>query len=399
MNKTIAESFHKFGLVIASLALCFAVFEAGSRVFFAPPSDVTITPVSPSGEMVLTGSPNQGLYVETATGVRLRPNTRAVIKNHNLSKQDVEITTNSSGFRGPEIAPKTAQDYRILVLGDSITFGDYVAYADTFPAVMEAYFNSHRPPELEEMTVQVINAGVGGIDLETEWHILQETGLSTRPDLVVVALYLNDAQVSPYIRPFRVPTVVSWSVFARLITERLDKFQKQLAYQRGEQMLTTARSLFVQHYPMTDIDWRQTDWMHKEPDFNRLIYAALRDWGYAWSPEFWPHIRKILLAMQTLSAVENFELAVVFFPVSFQVYATFLKNEPQQQFERLMNELALPHLDVLPLLRAKFQRDQQYIFYDHCHYRPEGNWYIGEAIAEFLLQSREKKTSRVSENL
>src|SRR4051812_48969297 len=42
------------------------------------------------------------LIQQTARGRRLVPDTHVIIKNHFLSQQDVQIDTNSLGFRGAE---------------------------------------------------------------------------------------------------------------------------------------------------------------------------------------------------------------------------------------------------------------------------------------------------------
>ena len=51
-----------------------------------------------------------------------------------------------------------------------------------------------------------------------------------------------------------------------------------------------------------------------------------------------------------------------------------------------MTELGLAHIDLLPLLREKYQRDGVNVFYDYCHYRPEGHAFFAEAVADFLLR-------------
>jgi hypothetical protein len=69
--------------------------------------------------------------------VRVNPNVRATIRNHDLSRRDIVIETNSLGIRHAELGPKADDEFRVLVIGDSITFGDYVQYDETYTAMLE----------------------------------------------------------------------------------------------------------------------------------------------------------------------------------------------------------------------------------------------------------------------
>jgi hypothetical protein len=51
-----------------------------------------------------------------------------------------------------------------------------------------------------------------------------------------------------------------------------------------------------------------------------------------------------------------------------------------------MTDLDLAHLDQLPLLREKVQRDGVNDYFDHCHYRTDGTGYFTNAAADFLLR-------------
>jgi hypothetical protein len=56
-----------------------------------------------------------------------------------------------------------------------------------------------------------------------------------------------------------------------------------------------------------------------------------------------------------------------------------------------MRKLGIPHYDVLPGLREKYQQDQVKMFFDHCHYTEEGNAFLGKKIADFLVEDVIKK--------
>ena len=96
---------------------------------------------------------NAGILYESIDGkLRLKRNVNLLIKNHQLSHMDVEISTNSLGLRYEELEKKTADHFRILVLGDSITLGDYVPYEETYPAFLEYYL------KLRQKSVKNLNS-------------------------------------------------------------------------------------------------------------------------------------------------------------------------------------------------------------------------------------------------
>ena len=68
----------------------------------------------------------KALHTRTAAGKRITPNLDTVIRAHPISGRDVGVRTNRLGLRGPEVGPKRDGELRVLVLGDSITFADYV---------------------------------------------------------------------------------------------------------------------------------------------------------------------------------------------------------------------------------------------------------------------------------
>jgi lysophospholipase L1-like esterase len=94
------------------------------------------------------------------------------------------VTTNSIGTRNTE-DPRPGS-YKIVALGDSMTFGPYLPNEDAWPAWLE---NGLRA---EGRDVQVFNAGIWGFTIADELGMLRQKVLPFRPDLVVVAAFDND---------------------------------------------------------------------------------------------------------------------------------------------------------------------------------------------------------------
>lgn len=107
-----------------------------------------------------------------------------------VGRVDVPIRTNSLGLRSPEVEAARPDDaFRILVLGDSVTFGWGVRGEDTFVSQLANLLATLYPGQ----HIEVINAGVSGYGTWQELKWLEETGLGLSPDLVIVQTHLNDA--------------------------------------------------------------------------------------------------------------------------------------------------------------------------------------------------------------
>src|SRR5262249_17934312 len=102
----------------------------------------------------------------------------------------VPVHTNSLELRDPreyslEKGPNT---FRILVLGDSVTFGPGSLYEHTYPFLLEQRLERWRPA----VDWQVWNAAVPGYNTSQELAHLLEVGDRFRPDLVIVGFFEND---------------------------------------------------------------------------------------------------------------------------------------------------------------------------------------------------------------
>lgn len=96
------------------------------------------------------------------------------------------VSTNSRGMRSPELRdPRDAP--RVLCLGDSVTFGWGVPYADSWPARLA-----------DSLDVETVNAGVPAMkpDSIAAWTMLHTGELS--PDLVVFARRPDHGSPDPW---------------------------------------------------------------------------------------------------------------------------------------------------------------------------------------------------------
>jgi hypothetical protein len=102
----------------------------------------------------------------------------------------VPVRINNLGFRDRQDydLAKPPGTFRILVLGDSVTFGHGSHFETTYPYLLEQRLEEWRP----STNWQVWNLGVPGYNTRQELRYLQEVGATFEPDLVIVGFYPND---------------------------------------------------------------------------------------------------------------------------------------------------------------------------------------------------------------
>lgn len=344
---------------VLGLALTGVLLEAGARLLF-PPESIAFADAQPA--------PGDGpaLVVETLTGARLRPNAAAkVVFNDG---KEVVIRSNERGFRGGPLGPKQPGELRILVVGDSVTLGEFVAEQDTFCAQLENLLKPSVPG------ARVLNAGVTGLDLFSEVNLLAETGLAAEPDLVILASYLNDWISVEHLRPLR--GVLRHSAFAVKLHESLERNRIVANLARYRDTLASTKP--------APVPWTMDGpWLTDRALFEPIRLSGLFDWGYAWEPDAWERIRPEYVRARELAAEHRVPLAVVLFPVMFQVRATWNDPAPQRLFGGLMRSLGMAHHDVLPALREQ-ARTEPGLYYDHCHLTEAGHAAAAHAMLPFV---------------
>jgi len=96
-----------------------------------------------------------------------------------------QVHTNAIGLRGGELLDSGARP-RILILGDSQTFGHGVRNEAPYPRRLQTLF------EARGRAVEVINAGMQGYGSDQSYKLFATRLRGLEPDLVIFAHYWND---------------------------------------------------------------------------------------------------------------------------------------------------------------------------------------------------------------
>lgn len=368
-------------LLLASLLIALLICEGLARIFLPQQQLVkvdSLKKLESNAASKKSVEQEKGIDVImnwVPRGIRLKPNMRATIRNHSLSQRDITIETNSVGLRYDELAPKRADEYRVLLIGDSITFGDYLAETETISRQMESLAG------IREKELKVINAGLPAMNTTAEFYHYLEIRDAVEPDLVLVGMYLNDAQdmdrfvVKAIGYPFAYSRLFTW------LANRVQIFSKQLWKDSTipEEIQPEWREEFRGGRKL------KSGYMFKTKDgFDYEIYNAHTDFGLAWNPAAWKILRRITRVFSLAAKEAGHEFAVFLFPVHIQVKGSVEDFYPQEQFKKMCSSLGITCYDLLPALRTNWQQNKEELFYDHCHYRPYGNKLVARALINWL---------------
>jgi lysophospholipase L1-like esterase len=239
------EWFSNFNLSFVGIVLPLTICEAGIRV--ADRLDPIFRPVYLEDRLLYKGKDQQSFSP-------YRPGSIG-------STHGYAVRINAWGFRGAEwTATKPANTFRILVLGDSLTFGQGVEESAVYTSMVEKALLSRFPGQ----KVEVINTGVQGYSAVDEMNLLNKIGDLLKPDLVLVGFYENDLRDGPQLTE---KDRNRWAIpFPDNIKETITSHSKLLMWlsMKFDQALLTAgiRSddsvdLTEQAYNVNSEEWKQ----------------------------------------------------------------------------------------------------------------------------------------------
>jgi hypothetical protein len=119
---------------------------------------------------------------------QLKANTTAPLEQGKMTG----FIANGDRMRNPEVPiERGPNDFRVLSLGDSVTFGWGVLYEEAYPTLLAELLREARPGR----EIHVMNAACSSYSTHQGLEILKRRGLKYRPDVVTIWLGWNDSVV------------------------------------------------------------------------------------------------------------------------------------------------------------------------------------------------------------
>jgi len=300
--------------------------------------------------------PQESYDFDPQVGHVLRPDQRAFT-------HDQEVVTNSHGFRDRDFAEQPEPGaLRVLAFGDSQTFGNGLALADTWPKQLEGELN--RRGAEQGARFEVVNGGIPDSDSWQHEILLGRLADLYHPHVAVLAFYVND--VAPRYEPK--PTKTS---------EMTNSASKRLAYLAKRSALVTwiRQRMLVLHVEQD---------LKKDRAYSEYILSG------AESPEVergWQQVRTSLAAMVRTCAERGIDFRLAVLPRRDQVAGATSARAYNERIAAIAAEVGVASVDLLPELGAAYRAgrgDALFIPWDG-HNSAVANAVIAERIARELL--------------
>jgi hypothetical protein len=167
-----------FGIITTLLVsiVTFSIAEVAVRLLLAKPAKQ-----SSSDNSATQTSTEPSVEYHDTLGWFIKPLTE---RREQSPEFDVTVRTNSHGLRADKdySYEKAHGKKRVLVIGDSFTFGKGVENDETYPAFLEDLLHD----------TEVINLGVSAYGTDQQLLALETKGLEYHPDLVILGFYSGD---------------------------------------------------------------------------------------------------------------------------------------------------------------------------------------------------------------
>jgi len=171
-------------VAIVSVAVMLGILEIGVRIF-APQPLVATDLFLQTGQT--PGATPSGATPDMQSRTARRGLSPDVVCRQTSSEFNVAVRINSKGLRDAQRPYRKPRGVtRILLLGDSFTFGYGVEERERFANVVQQKLNAGA------RRYEVINAGVPSWGTADQLLFLREEGLKYQPDIVAVCFYEND---------------------------------------------------------------------------------------------------------------------------------------------------------------------------------------------------------------
>lgn len=360
------------------------------------------------------------------TVFELTPNCWFHFKNFDTGEK-FDIKTNDLGLRGNDIKPdKDPLQKRILIEGDSFTFGFGVKDKETFSYLLEQKLsNANKLSEFNQ--AQVINAGyAGGFGPDAYYMHLKNKGLELKPDLVIFSVFIyNDlldigddiwtgtgnygqpqkikskkiAVDNGYLLPINAPLIykiplIRESHLMVLLSNRLAHFFSNFNNTKDRIVFTFFKPSFLSGDATDEnLPGRYYSFCIYKNECHRIVMHLFDDFI------------SVIKASQDLInqkiGVDKTRFLVVLIPADFQLYQDLvpkyqkymdipsdLNKEsdpyPQKLLKQRLTQENISYLDLFSI----FKSDRRRLYYDQDgHWNSQGHAVAAEAIYNWILNN------------
>ncbi|MBX7256709.1 MAG: hypothetical protein K1Y02_10135 [Candidatus Hydrogenedentes bacterium] len=377
-------------VMAVSTAIGLAILEFGSR-YVAPAPAQPSKCYEPVPEYVFT----------------LRPGSKGAITliDNDDRRITVPVSISEQGIRDDRIyGPKSPDEFRIIMLGDSYTMGHGLKTDETYARVLERRLASAGIGK----RIVVINMGVGGYAPWQEAGFLQERGFKLEPDLVIWQIFPSNDIAGTYSRLNKLlPTFdVQWE---RCYYNFRRQNEFPILAERWLQTHSNVYALISTNYNYEGPVMKCLADLRMMPEYKypRLVPKTDRHWLrepclVEWYPELTEAFEMMCADIRALKEkCDSRGVDLIGFAHSDEIslfpQAWVVLNEQSHGYQYVMNKdirvtqecfqsAGIPYAKVTDALLALPEEERLEVFYrQDGHFSPAGAREVGAALADYLV--------------
>jgi len=324
-----------------------------------------------------------------------------------------KVSTNSWGIRGKEFSKdKEEGTYRILFLGDSMTFGWGVEDNQPYPTLVEKYLNDLKPLPGNYKNVEAINAAfTDGFTVDDYYLYYKEIGSKFKPDLVVVNFFpyndISDLMERSWEKvdnkgyPEKIVSTTHYVKDGYLISKKKTNWKLEVPILRRYHLGILFMNALEKGAPgvVAQIKKLLNIYEGKEPVTTDERLSCIYSMEQTNCPSLlWPNFEKakfILRGIRDLARENNQELLVTIMASPDQAVPLSEKADreklletiqPQKYFKDFFKGEEINNLDLLPTLSES--RAQRFFYKQDGHLGREGHDQVAKEIVRYLRKTK-----------
>ena len=322
-------------ILLATVVLFCGVVELGLRIFFAHSLDFSM---------------EMWKYASSLKHPVANPDLSfAHVPGGSAFLMGVPVSINSHGLRDREYSETKPPDVRrIVMLGDSTTFGWGVPEEQTVAKILERQLNGRG---IVGRRFEVLNAGVGNYDTVQEYTHYLTYDRQFHPDLVVLEYFINDAEPVPAERS---PGLLGRSYLLAFITSRFDSMLR----------FTGMRPNWKEYYSGLYRDGR--------PGYERA--------------------KKALADLAAATRSDHARLLVAILPELHEINTSYPFTREHQMIKETVAAQQVPVIDLIEGLRGHGPESSLWVTPADDHPNGKANTLIADQILPWVLENSESPT-------
>ncbi|MFC1599549.1 hypothetical protein ACFL3T_00795 [Patescibacteria group bacterium] len=306
-----------------------------------------------------------------------------------------EIRINKLGFRDDEVLlTKYANRKRVLVLGDSFTFGMGVAKDDNFVEVLEKMLNDND----DEFQYEVVNMGSIGYTIDNEYLLLKEKGSLLNPDIILVGLFVGNDITEMQRHEWTLDD--NENLISIVDTKHYVDEENRLRYRGSEEPISYLWNFLYTRWQILEKKIGIYGDPNNGPTLTWPAFLEPEDeHGNPQLPEYWSKVELMLVAIQKEADKIGADMKVFAIPMDVQTNKKYwdkypemyfdddawVKSRPQTKLNHYTKLMGIDFIDLLPYFRDA--DDSQWLYWEEKdpHWTPEGNKLAAEVLFNNII--------------